>query len=354
MAACGIPGALGTGLRSGPGCVTRSGTVVSQAQALSVDAFSACVLALHTKSRELPVRAFQAFAFERIKEVIPFDSGLLARGTVQGAVPYAHDFHLDGQSPALMESWEQIKGLDKVTFETVGNPGHSRAYVTSEVYADAPPVLAHCERFSIRHLLSTASIAQRAGSYGVLSLYRHDVAHPFSEAERAMMELLVPHVWESSRQAHLTSLRNVTRAPAQAAHSAIINRIGIVLEAEPAFVDLLAQRFPEWNGPGLPRSLLELAKLHAPERRSIGTLTFWVDPSSDVSLVRARALLPVDSLSDRERKVAELFASGESTKETAHKLGIAANTVRVHVSRIYEKLGVVNKAELASMLAGLE
>ena len=41
----------------------------------------------------------------------------------------------------------------------------------------------------------------------------------------------------------------------------------------------------------------------------------------------------------------------ERMANIAEKLAIAANTVRVHVGRIYEKLGVANKAELASMMA---
>ena len=86
----------------------------------------------------------------------------------------------------------------------------------------------------------------------------------------------------------------------------------------------------------------------------IGRMVFRVDPSDDLVLVHARRSSIIDGLTERELEVARLFASGESAKQIAQSLSIAPNTVRVHLGRIYEKLGVVNKAELASMLAGYD
>lgn len=45
-------------------------------------------------------------------------------------------------------------------------------------------------------------------------------------------------------------------------------------------------------------------------------------------------------LSPREVEVLEALATGESNKEFARRLGISPNTVKTHVSRVYEKLGV--------------
>ena len=51
-------------------------------------------------------------------------------------------------------------------------------------------------------------------------------------------------------------------------------------------------------------------------------------------------------LTAREREVLELAALGLHAKEIAGKLGISARTVEVHKTRIMEKLGVRNIAEL--------
>ena len=45
-------------------------------------------------------------------------------------------------------------------------------------------------------------------------------------------------------------------------------------------------------------------------------------------------------LTARECEILELLASGMSVKELARALGISPNTVKTHVARLYEKLGV--------------
>lgn len=54
----------------------------------------------------------------------------------------------------------------------------------------------------------------------------------------------------------------------------------------------------------------------------------------------------VGALSQREREVLVLLADGLSAKEIAGRLNIAESTAGVHLTRIYEKLGV-NKAVIA-------
>ena len=57
------------------------------------------------------------------------------------------------------------------------------------------------------------------------------------------------------------------------------------------------------------------------------------------------------SLSPREQSVAALVAEGRRNREIGETLGISEGTVKVHLYRIYEKLGVSNRTELA-ILAG--
>lgn len=54
----------------------------------------------------------------------------------------------------------------------------------------------------------------------------------------------------------------------------------------------------------------------------------------------------IAALSQREREVLVLLAEGMSAKEIAGRLSIAESTAGVHLTRIYEKLGV-NKAVIA-------
>jgi len=53
----------------------------------------------------------------------------------------------------------------------------------------------------------------------------------------------------------------------------------------------------------------------------------------------------MDKLTDREHGVLALLTSGVSNKEIARELEIEVVTVAVHLSRIYRKLGVVNRTQ---------
>lgn len=57
-----------------------------------------------------------------------------------------------------------------------------------------------------------------------------------------------------------------------------------------------------------------------------------------------------DLLSPSERRVGELAAEGLSNKEIAAKLFVSVHTVEVHLSRVYAKLGVHSRTQLARRL----
>ncbi len=50
-------------------------------------------------------------------------------------------------------------------------------------------------------------------------------------------------------------------------------------------------------------------------------------------------------LTTRECEILELLASDRSTKEMAKQLQISPNTVKTHVARVYEKLGVQRRIQ---------
>jgi DNA-binding CsgD family transcriptional regulator len=52
-------------------------------------------------------------------------------------------------------------------------------------------------------------------------------------------------------------------------------------------------------------------------------------------------------LSARQARVIELVARGLKNREIARKLGIGRNVVRNYLSKIYDKIGVNNRVELA-------
>jgi DNA-binding CsgD family transcriptional regulator len=55
-------------------------------------------------------------------------------------------------------------------------------------------------------------------------------------------------------------------------------------------------------------------------------------------------------LTDREREVAALVSNGLPNKTVAHKLNVSEGTVKTHLHHIFQKLGVQDRSELATVL----
>lgn len=63
------------------------------------------------------------------------------------------------------------------------------------------------------------------------------------------------------------------------------------------------------------------------------------------------ALAPAGvELTRREREIAELAARGATSREIGERLGLSHRTVENHLQRVYVKLGVANRTELAELL----
>jgi DNA-binding NarL/FixJ family response regulator len=91
--------------------------------------------------------------------------------------------------------------------------------------------------------------------------------------------------------------------------------------------------------------------------RSVVAGQYWVgrDTVSDivrhlreVSARARRGATPADRLSPRERQVIGGVASGESNRDIATRLGLSEDTIKHHMTNIFNKLGVSNRAELAA------
>jgi len=76
--------------------------------------------------------------------------------------------------------------------------------------------------------------------------------------------------------------------------------------------------------------------LDAIRRAAAGGLAFGVRPGGGVSL------------SGRERGVLRLVVDGASNDEIGARLGISSRTVESHLRRLFERLGVASRTELAS------
>lgn len=59
-------------------------------------------------------------------------------------------------------------------------------------------------------------------------------------------------------------------------------------------------------------------------------------------------------LTSRQVKVLQLIAEGKSNKEIADELGLAAGTIKMHLSRIYKALGAKSRTDALAKYTKLQ
>jgi DNA-binding CsgD family transcriptional regulator len=64
--------------------------------------------------------------------------------------------------------------------------------------------------------------------------------------------------------------------------------------------------------------------------------------------------VPATDLTEGERRVAELAASGLTNRQVATRLFLSPKTVDANLGRVYRKLGIHSRAELGARLGGGE
>jgi DNA-binding CsgD family transcriptional regulator len=191
-------------------------------------------------------------------------------------------------------------------------PDEIEALITLGRLEDAEKLLIRLERRA-RRLKRSSALAAAARCRALLAAARGDVALALSTLDRALAEHdRVPMPFEQSRT--LLVLGEVQRRAKQkrAAREK--------LEASLASFEALGA------GIWARRARSELARIGG----------------------RAPA---TDALTPTERRVAELVAQGRPTKRVASELFVSVKTVEGHLSRIYVKLGVRSRAELAARFA---
>jgi DNA-binding NarL/FixJ family response regulator len=77
--------------------------------------------------------------------------------------------------------------------------------------------------------------------------------------------------------------------------------------------------------------------------REVALHRLWVENDLSRQLLSTRSV----KLTRRERQLSSLLAQGLKNKEIAYRLGITEGTVKVYLSRLYGKLGVNDRFDLA-------
>jgi ATP/maltotriose-dependent transcriptional regulator MalT len=199
----------------------------------------------------------------------------------------------------------------------------------------------------------------------LVGIVLHRCGSDFSERDRALLNLIRPHLANGYRNAQARTVLSALEAAVGRRDSAVVvvGTLGEPLAVSPHARRLLAA-FGEASGADrLPERLLDWS------RRTRAREPLPAEPllaRGDETTVEARFVAPsvialrtiherLDpgelgplGLSRRECEVLALLAEGRTNKEIAARMDVLPATVKKHLERIYDKLGVRTRTAAAA------
>lgn len=306
-----------------------------------VSDWSDFLLEVHHDSARLSAADFQVTTLQRIRTHLDFDFAIWGEG--DGTSRELHTATVLDQAPTLFETWEPVKHEDPFANLVIGNTGQTWALSEVPRVFHSRAYSEHWGRYHAREMISTMQIDPRTGLHVFVTLARESIQADFAPQERAFKSLVTRHLFLAAQNNDLTS---VTRAQG---YTALVDRFGVLHASDDRFTALLIEEWGLCARRRLPAAVIEALALHG--RYTGHHIELTAEPVGSRWMLQARPVTALP-LSPRERQIATAFATGLSYKQVAQQLGIAPGTVRTHLTRIYEKLGVSDKGALATRVNG--
>lgn len=288
---------------------------------------------------------YRTWALRELAKVIPHDGALWGSGSFT-----QYKFHsctVTGLAPGFPEMLEATHAINplvpKIT-TILDTPIDARLVIPDKIFFKSEIYRRTFEPFGIKRILATTHLDRRSGLYSLISIYRFDRAHIFTDQEKAQQQRIAYHLFNAASHAFfLRLIRASDRPPGSAA--AVVDKLGCFHEAQLQFLDLLEEHFPDRE-----LHLLPFALPPTGETVIVGNLCVRAEPAADMYTVYLWPSGPLDRLTAREREIVLAVAQGLSFKQAARKIGLAPSTVANHLYRVYRKLGVYSRTELAALV----
>ncbi|RRJ82470.1 response regulator transcription factor [Aestuariirhabdus litorea] len=301
---------------------------------------------LYRETSRIALDHYRRWALEQLQEVVAFDGALWSSGHI--STMRFHTNTLLGVPPALAEELLTLRAINPLTDRLQASPGEpiDMAEVVDDERFYRSEIYLRCFKpKGIERILSSLHLDERSGLTTLLTLYRFSRQNPFSLADKQVQRRMLFHLLNAASHNCLLHLdRHQPANPGSV--TALCDRHGIYHEVQQDFLDCMEQCFPGKAASRLPfeidRGEVELAQQgYCLQREPIGEL-FCID-------VWPRG--PLDGLTLRERQVVDAICRGQTFKASARELGLSPSTISNHLYRIYHKLGVASRHELATLMA---
>lgn len=313
-----------------------------------VDPVDRYVARLYRWALSVAPEKYRAWALNELRNVVPHDFALWGTGlvsdwrfhtvTVTGGLPRSF--------PQVLEETRSINPILPVILSRLDEPIDLQTVMPDAALFKSAFYQRTFAPYGITRVLATAHLDQRSGLYSLITLYRRDPAQTWTATDLAHQRRLPYHLVNAASHLFFLHLAKThEKLPSGAA--AVVDAQGRFHESQPKFLDFLERHFPDRADPqALP------FELPPPATQKIinDGLCVRCEPLGELWVVHLWPAGPLDRLTAREREIVLAVSQGLSFKQAARKIGVAPSTVANHLYRIYRKLGVYSRTELASLV----
>jgi DNA-binding CsgD family transcriptional regulator len=313
-----------------------------------VDPVDRFVARLYLSALSVAPEQYRSWALNALKAVVPHDFALWGTGLVSDW--RFHTVTLTGglpdSFPQTLEASRSINPILPVILRHLDEPVDLERVVPDADLFNSAFYRSTFAPHGITRVLATAHLDVRSGLYSLITLYRRDLEQRWSAQDIAHHRRLPYHLVNAASHLFFLHLnRTHERMPAGAA--AVVDEQGRFHESQPKFLDLLDQHFPARREPN------SLPFARPPQGKATVVADALCARSTrlgDLWLIHLWPAGPLDRLTAREREIVLAVSQGLSFKQAARKIGVAPSTVANHLYRIYRKLGVYSRSELAELV----
>lgn len=312
----------------------------------AVDPVDRYIARLYRSGLQVPAADYRLWALNEWREVVPHDGALWGSGSLPGWL--FHAVTVSGLPESFPRVLEQTRTINPIVPAIVANLDlpvdmasvmPDARFFKSEIYRRA------FEPYGISRVLSTAHMDTRSGLYSLLTLYRKSRRSLWSDEEKTRQRRVTYHLYNAASHAFFLHLLRSGGQP-RGGQAAVVDSQGMFHQAQPRFLDLLDQCYPQRQPQQLPFALPPPG-----EQRMLNTeLGLRCEALGDLFVVWLWPAGPLDRLTAREREIVYAVSQGLSFKQAARKIGVAPSTVANHLYRVYRKLNVYSRTELAELV----
>ena len=296
---------------------------------------------LYRSTQDIDIGHFREWALCELQSYVSFDAAIWSTGHLSSRTFHTHTtLGLPKNFPDLLIEHIEINPITKRLFNDVGKAVDMADAIPDEDFYRSEIFKRVFEPHNIHRILSSIHICKRTGIYTLLTLYRFDKNHLFNIQEKQKHQEILYHLVEAASHACLLSLR---KANEPNTFHAICDAKGLYHEAEAEFIDLIVQNFEGETVSHYPFNVNQTETV-------IKNIILYSEKLGDLFRLSVREYSAIDRLTFREQQVVEGVTQGLSFKQVAKKLDLSPSTVSNHLYRIYQKLNISNRAELADLI----